>query len=708
MAPGIADLVRLSAIEGALLVGVGLVGLVGLAHVSPRIDRLATKLAIAVFGRAVAEESLKRTEREHRLHAVHEAETYTVYASKTFLYAGILGVAGSLLGIAVLKYLLVVAVAFEAPLEAVLPPALHGLLGPDVGGLSFLELFALMAASSATVGLASAAGAYGLRWRSLASRADRRRVLIDESLARTIAFVYALGRTGMGYPDVFRTVARNRRSFGESAAEIAVAVKDMDLFGADLSTALERVGRRSPSDEFADFAENFATVFESGQNVTSYLRDQYEQYQSERIANQERLLELFAALGEAYVAGLVAGPLFLLTILLTFGILTGQLIEVLQFVVYVAIPLANLGFVVYLGSVSAPLAGFHAPVTHHVERIPLAIRRADRDRAPVPDGGVGSTDRLGAINLERLRAFNRFRGLKRVVFSPVGTIVDRPTALLVATIPIAAIYVTVRLSTAPAGSMGIRFVDDLLIQSFVFVAGTFAIARAVQDRRRTAIDRAVPDFLERLASSNEAGMTFTQSLRRVDRSDLGVLNDEIERLIADIEWGARTETALLRFSNRLRSSTVARIVALITNAMAASGDIGDVVRIAADEAREDRRLRLARKQEMFLYVLIVYLSFLVFIGIALALEVVLIPSIPPASALSTGEAGALSPSVSLPVTPATMAERPAYTLVLFHAAVVQAVASGLVAGQMGEGSLKDGAKHATALVVVAYVVFSLI
>jgi flagellar protein FlaJ len=46
--------------------------------------------------------------------------------------------------------------------------------------------------------------------------------------------------------------------------------------------------------------------------------------------------------------------------------------------------------------------------------------------------------------------------------------------------------------------------------------------------------------------------------------------------------------------------------------------------------------------------------------------------------------------------------------VFFHTALVQAVCSGFIAGQLGEGTLKDGAKHAAVLLALAYVAFILI
>ena len=59
----------------------------------------------------------------------------------------------------------------------------------------------------------------------------------------------------------------------------------------------------------------------------------------------------------------------------------------------------------------------------------------------------------------------------------------------------------------------------------------------------------------------------------------------------------------------------------------------------------------------------------------------------------------------LPITPAQGETKAAYTLLLYHAALVQSVCSGLVAGQMGEGKLASGAKHVAVLMTLAYVVF---
>ncbi|HKJ59063.1 MAG TPA: type II secretion system F family protein [Halobacteriales archaeon] len=697
------------AVNVLLFVGLGLVAVLLATILIPRANRVFTRVCLDIFRDTVEQSGRRREERNRLLQSIHATSTYPVYASKTIMYAGIVAIAASLVSTAVVFYGIRAATSAKVSIVQSIPPELHFLIPSGIGAVGTQEFFVVFVVSSGIFGTLGGWLTYSFRWWLVGARADQRRVLIDESVARTIAFIYALSRSGMVFPQIMRTVGRNRKAFGQSAEEIGVVVKDMDLFGADLGTALERIAHRTPSEQFGDFAENFASVLQSGQNVSAYLRDQYDQYQEERIANQERLLELFTALGEGYVAGLVAGPLFLITILLIFGILTGGLLDILQFAIYGLIPLANLGFIGYINSISEPLSSYQAPVHQDVASRPLNVRRAETIGGGVEtDGGTTLAYREREMNRIRLRAFNRFRRFYQGLFNPFETVVSKPTLLLYVTGPLAVGAVAIRLwMLDQSGALSIGTADDVVIQSTLFLFATYAIVQEVRTRRLREIEAAVPDLLERLANTNEAGMTFTESLQRIDRSDLGVLNVEVERLLSDIRWGARTEKALYRFNERIGSSTVARVVALLTNAMAASGNLAPVIRIAADEAREDRRLRRSRRQELFMYVIIIYLAFFIFLGIGVALQLILIPAIPSGEELSGIAQGPGGVGVNLPINPVQGSGKEAYTLLLYHAAIVQSACSGLVAGQMGEGSVANGAKHVALMLLSAYGVFLL-
>jgi len=243
----------------------------------------------------------------------------------------------------------------------------------------------------------------------------------------------------------------------------------------------------------------------------------------------------------------------------------------------------------------------------------------------------------------------------------------------------------VRLPGAFAGTgLNVRVLDDLVVQSSLFVLGSYAVVRAVYKRRIDRIEAATPELLERLASLNEAGMTVAEAVERVRGGDLGVLTPEVERIHRDVSYGANVGDAFVRFGRRVRTTAISRVVTLLTHAMRASGQVGEVLRIAASQARADLRLRRQRRQQMFTYLVVIYVAFLVFLVIILAVNEVLVPSLPEAVPQpDASEVNRLGVSAEQFARLGSV-DKASYTLVFFHTALVQAVCAGLVGGQLGE------------------------
>jgi flagellar protein FlaJ len=158
-------------------------------------------------------------------------------------------------------------------------------------------------------------------------------------------------------------------------------------------------------------------------------------------------------------------------------------------------------------------------------------------------------------------------------------------------------------------------------------------------------------------------------------------------------------------ANRTHAPSLRQSVTLITNAMTVSGDISPVLRIAANEAQSARQLRRERRQEMVIYLLVIYLSFFVFLGIIAALTVSFIPAIEEAGRSPVLNNGAVSIGIFAGLRDV---QTDGYRLLFFHVSVVQAACSGLIAGQLGEGSVYDGLKHATILLILAYALFAVL
>ncbi|WP_129115131.1 type II secretion system F family protein [Halegenticoccus tardaugens] len=709
-----------------LAFAVGLVMLAICDRYVPRVRLAASRVALAAFGEYVAAGGSRTNRQRGRLRAAHVGTTHRLYAARALLFSGLFGLAGSLFGAYLAAWGLRTLAVSEESIRRALPEALGFVAGvARIPDLAAGELFVLLLCSSATVGGGLAVGCYWAHWALLDQRTAARAGRIESTLPRTVAFVYALSRSGTTLPRVLSTLAANRRAYGEAAEEFAVAVREMNALGTDAPTALSRMARRTPSDELAEFAENLASVLGSGRSLSSFLRARYDRYAEEAEARQEQYLELLSVLAEVYVTALVAGPLFLVTVLAVIGLVLSDTLSFLRFVVYAALPLATAGFVVYVDSVTGPLGGSEG-AGGEAEDVGGDVGDGDWNGSvrsvAVADGGrsfeVGDrtvgTDGDGAdesdrdrANRRRLAAYDRTRPIRRWLSDPLGSVRRRPVATFAGTVPLGVLWTILRVDPPESASLGaaIAAFDGPAVGAAAFALGAFALVYELEKRRVRAIEAAVPDFLGRLAGVNEAGLSVVESVERVSRSELGALTPEVVRARRDVAWGADVETALRRMDRRIGSRAVSRAVTLVANAMRASGDIAPVLRIAADEAQTNRRLRTARRGEMVTYLVVIYLAFLVFLAVVAALTVAFVPAVEAAQASAGEGAGA---AVGSPVGGVADADTGAYSLVFFHVTVVQAVCSGFVAGQLGEGRVADGAKHATALLCVATVAFALL
>jgi flagellar protein FlaJ len=666
---------------------------------SQRVAAGLNRIARVLFGRFISPNST----RERRIEAAFIDTTYRTYAAKTLLF-GLLGlVAGAVAGAYLLAGVLLVLEPVVRALAG-LPRTMTRPLGirPDFTlVLGSRTRWVILLGGGAIIGLLVSVLSYVFRWRLPSNTAEVRRRSIEEGLPRTTAFMFALSRGGMEFPQILRILGRNRDVYGEAAREMSVAVREMDLFGRDMITALRRMGRRTPSDQFKTFTENLTSVLGSGSTLPTFLSEQYERFREEAKERQNEVLELLATIAEAYVTVLVAGMLFLITILLVFGLTTTDTLWALQLLIYVMIPLANVGFAVYLQQKLDALGIARRSGGEVLDRMTAAtpVYSAPPTEGRRADGGLAA-DR---DNRRTMALYDRVGRLKTLLRSPFRAFLWDPVKLLWLTVPAAVLVVLLRSPAAfQADGVAVRTLDDYLVQSLLFVLVTYAVVRELYKRRIDRIEAATPELLERLASLNEAGMSVVEGLDRVREGDLGALTPEVERMWRDIEYGATVDDALIRFGRRVRTTAVTRVVTLLTNAMRASGDMGPVLRIASEQSRAEVKLRRGRRQQMFTYLVVIYVSFLVFLVIIVAVNEVLVPALP--ETVPTPEGGEISRVGASPDAFSRFGDvnQAAYTLVFFHAALLQAVCAGFVAGQLGEGSLRDGAKHAAVMLTIAY------
>ncbi len=114
-------------------------------------------------------------------------------------------------------------------------------------------------------------------------------------------------------------------------------------------------------------------------------------------------------------------------------------------------------------------------------------------------------------------------------------------------------------------------------------------------RRREAIRRALPDVLDLLTLSVEAGLDFVAGLHKVcEKSRSGPLVDEFALVLREIRVGASRQQALRALARRCAMPEISSFVALLVQADVLGASIGPVLRAQADLVRTRRHQQAER------------------------------------------------------------------------------------------------------------------
>ena len=127
------------------------------------------------------------------------------------------------------------------------------------------------------------------------------------------------------------------------------------------------------------------------------------------------------------------------------------------------------------------------------------------------------------------------------------------------------------------------------------------------------LETALPNFFRDLAGMNDSGMTLPNAVHIVATAEYGTLTPHIRKLDNEMSWGVGFVEALYRFGSSLGTTLSDRSVDLIAKASKAGGDISEVLRAAAKDTFEVVNLKQERANNMIIYVIIVLVSFAVFL-----------------------------------------------------------------------------------------------
>ena len=134
-----------------------------------------------------------------------------------------------------------------------------------------------------------------------------------------------------------------------------------------------------------------------------------------------------------------------------------------------------------------------------------------------------------------------------------------------------------------------------VLLAFAFTGGGFIVPDFVLSRRATErqaqIDQELPDLLDQMVVSVEAGLGFEAAMSRVSKQNEGALPHELARVLQDVRFGMSRREAFTKLLKRTDSADLKQFVNALTQAERLGMPLADVLRVQAEEMRKKRRMR---------------------------------------------------------------------------------------------------------------------
>lgn len=182
-----------------------------------------------------------------------------------------------------------------------------------------------------------------------------------------------------------------------------------------------------------------------------------------------------------------------------------------------------------------------------------------------------------------------------VAGNPIGWTVERITGLKVA-----GFAIMLLISIAITMVLGTSLAVTLIVCVALSLAGFMAINLYIYQlghNRSEQMQRELPDALDLLTISVEAGLAFDAALARVAKSTEGPLANEFARVLQEMNIGMGRTSAMRALGERTHIPELRAFVTAMIQADAFGIPIGQVLRIQATEMRTKRRQRAEEKAQ---------------------------------------------------------------------------------------------------------------
>jgi len=533
---------------------------------------------------------------------------------------------------------------------------------------------------------------------------------INLLLADAVAYLHAQSDGGMGPPQLIESMADSQNSYSEVAVEFSRIQQRIEL-GESYQTAIGEVANVTPSEELAQFLNDMLSVINSGGDMTYFLDQQRDQRVSALQQAQESRLDLLEMLGQFHLTGSMT-PMFILIIIVVQSLLGSPRPWVLAGTVYLIIPGISILFLAAVSTLKHDDPGSGYLETEYAN---LSL---SEDVSPFSLGIVGEfTEKYDDPLFQQVRRQEIRNRIGQFLDSPLAIFRVRPQTTLYVTIPLATITLlllyfsgTIGPSIGSLQEQGITAFRSAWVERPIgqtvgwFLCPAYIVLLPLgyyyerQARKQEGITTTLTQELRKISNHNDSGRSVLPSIRRASDSGNNQLANELGQVYKRVEYGEALSTGLIRMNNKYCQPRLARMIQLVERAQRTSNHISDILRNATKLSETREQLDAEYESRMQTQLIVLSVTFLVFLGVLLFLRVMFLPTIADLVTNNDQTSKLIGASANLPFV----------NLMFFHGALLQGIMTGVLIGYVQHNDLYRGIKWVLVFSTLTVVLWALV
>jgi flagellar protein FlaJ len=186
--------------------------------------------------------------------------------------------------------------------------------------------------------------------------ADKRKRDLEDEMPFLTGYMSILASAGVPPERMFQSISNLEVPLSAST-EAKDIMQDVNLFGLDIVSALQKTSAKTPSAKLQNVLEGVISTIHTGSNLGAFLRTRFKTAMRLKRLSLKKYSDNLAMLSELYVALLLTGPLLLAIMVSVMSVMGGGIAGLkpemlLNMLTFIGIPVCALVFLIILDSVT--------------------------------------------------------------------------------------------------------------------------------------------------------------------------------------------------------------------------------------------------------------------------------------------------------------------------------------------------------------------